>query len=80
MKNCHNCGADIGPLLTYCSRCELIDIPRAVALLQVSKPTYYRLVRAGRIHPRHPTARRTLVPREEIDAILAAPTEGVTKG
>jgi predicted DNA-binding transcriptional regulator AlpA len=71
MKNCHNCGADIGPLLTYCSKCELLTINEALALLRLSRASFYRLVRAGRITPRHPTVRRTLVARADIDRILA---------
>ena len=71
MNHCHSCGTDVGPTLAYCPKCELLTVDEALALLRLSRASFYRLVRAGRIHPRHPTVRKTLVPRDDIDRILA---------
>jgi excisionase family DNA binding protein len=39
--------------------------------LRVSKPTYYRLLRAGKLHPRRISPGKVLVLRAEVDALLA---------
>lgn len=59
----------------YCSSCAYLTIPEAITALAVSRSTYYRLVRVGKLHPRrigYVAASTTLVPRVEIDAILEA--------
>jgi excisionase family DNA binding protein len=74
MTLCRNCRTLVARKDGYCAPCELMSIPEALTALRLSRPTYYRLVRAGRIHPRKITAGRTLVPRTDVDAIL----KGVT--
>ena len=74
MKKCNHCDTKIGDGLHrqtggYCQACELVTIPEAVDLLQVSRPTYYRLARAGRIHPRNISPGRVLIFRAEIEQI-----------
>lgn len=48
-----------------------MTIPEVLAALRLSRATYYRLVRAGKIHPRQISPGRVLVPRSEIDRILS---------
>lgn len=50
-----------------------LTIPEVLTLLSISRATYYRLVRAGKIHPRRiglGASGRIKVARSEVDAIL----------
>ena len=54
----------------YCQDCELLTPEQVWAMLGVSRSTYFRMVKAKRIHPRHITPGTVRVPRADIDAIL----------
>lgn len=76
MSTCNHCGKPVGPKFHvrsqgYCHDCELLTVPEAIAALRTSRATYYRLVRAGRLSPRHISPGRVLVPRRDIDNIRA---------
>lgn len=47
-----------------------VTVRETLEALHISRSTYYRLVAEGRIHPVAITARRVLIPRKDIDAIL----------
>ena len=73
---CQNCGASV-PLVVYkrtsgyCTKCELMTIPEVLARLRISRATYYRLARAGKLRLRHPSGkRRILVLRSDVDTLL----------
>lgn len=72
--NCKRCGKP--PKLArmswipYCRACAYLTIPETYAALHISRATYYRLVKAGKITPRQVSPGRILVPRSEVDAIL----------
>ena len=81
MKTCLGCEIPISNIRSrghsgYCPACELIAPQQAWTLLRVSKSTYHRLVRAGRIQQRHITAGRVLVERAQIDAMLTGEKRG----
>lgn len=73
--NCSQCGvpALYGPHKLnggYCKACAYLTIPETYAALRLSRSTYYRLVKAGKINPRQISPGRVLVPRADVDAIL----------
>jgi len=47
-----------------------LSIAETIAALGVSRPTFYRLARAGRLHPRK-LGRKTIVMREDIENLIA---------
>lgn len=55
----------VAPVVTH------LTIPEVLAALRLSRATYYRLVRAGKIHPRQISPGRVLIPRSDVDAILS---------
>ena len=67
---CKGCG--VGTLRSggYCEVCEYMTQAEAAARLHVSKATYYRMVRAKKLHPRRISPGKVLVLRAEVDAIL----------
>jgi predicted DNA-binding transcriptional regulator AlpA len=72
---CTHCGQPAVPSVHqrtggYCGSCAYLTIPETYAALRISRATYYRMVRAGTIHPRHISPGRVLVPRADVDAIL----------
>ena len=73
---CHHCGNQAVPSVHkrtggYCGSCAYLTIPEAFTALRLSRATYYRLVRAGKIHPRRISPGRVFVPRADVDAILS---------
>ena len=68
---CKHCGATIQRESAYCPNCEHMTQQEAADRLRVSKPTYYRLLRAGKLHPRRISPGKVLVLRAEVDALLA---------
>lgn len=68
---CRGCG--VGTLRSgrYCELCEYMTQAEAAARLHVSRPTYYRMVRANKLHPRRISPGKVLVLRAEVDALLA---------
>jgi excisionase family DNA binding protein len=82
MNTCRNCDAPASPSVLkrtkgFCQGCELLTSEEAWKLLRVSRRTYYRMVTAGRIHPRQITPGRVLVPRIEIESILSGDNRAI---
>jgi excisionase family DNA binding protein len=48
-----------------------LTIPEAIAVLRISRATFYRLVRAGTLKTVHISPGRVLVARTEIDRLFA---------
>lgn len=69
-RPCRNCGAPTLTFGAYCRDCEFMTPADAAKRLQVSRATYHRMVRAGKLHQRCVGLRKMLVNRAEIDAIL----------
>lgn len=72
---CHHCGTQAIFVPHnfnggYCRACAYLTIPETYAALRLSRSTYYRLVKAGKINPRQISPGRVLVPRADVDAIL----------
>jgi excisionase family DNA binding protein len=44
---------------------------QAAARMHISRSTYFRMVKEGKIHPRKIGAQKTLVSRQEIDNLLS---------
>lgn len=70
MTNCLECGTPLARTSAYCPACEWMTQPEAAQKLRVSRPTYYRLVRAGQLHPRRVGKGKVLVERAEVERIL----------
>lgn len=68
---CKHCGATIQREQPYCEDCEYMSPQDAAKRLHVSRPTYYRLVKAGKLRPSHIGPKKTLVLRAQVDALLA---------
>jgi excisionase family DNA binding protein len=69
-RNCSACGVQT-LLPRYCRECEYITQKQAAKELRVSRATFFRMVAAGRIHPRKIGVQKTLVARQEIDNLLS---------
>lgn len=67
---CRGCGEFTRRDCGYCDTCEYVTQPEAVRRLRVGRTTYYRLVNAGHLHPRHIGGGKVLVARAEVDALL----------
>ena len=71
IRQCRNCGEVNQRQQPYCAACEYMSPREAAVRLQVSRPTYYRWVKEGRIHPKRIGVKKRLVLRAEVDALLA---------
>ena len=69
-KPCRNCGAPTLRVPPYCPDCEFMSQPEAWKRLHISRSTYLKWVKAGKINPRRIGLRKLLVLRAEVDAIL----------
>lgn len=67
---CPECGTSHTRENMYCDGCEFLTQPEAAARMRISKPTYYRMVRAGVIHPRRVGVGKIVVERAEVERIL----------
>jgi excisionase family DNA binding protein len=68
---CKGCGVGTLRSSGYCGVCEYMTQDEAAQRLHVSRPTYYRMVSAGKIKPRKLGPRKTVVSRAEVDALLS---------
>lgn len=71
IHQCKGCGELTRREAGYCDRCEYMTQAEAAARLHVSKPTYYRMVRAGKIRPRRVSTGKILVWRPEVELLLS---------
>jgi excisionase family DNA binding protein len=70
IKPCRNCGDPHQRPQPYCNKCEFMTPREAAERLRVSMPTYYRIVKASKIHPRVLGPHKHRILRAEVDAML----------
>ena len=69
MSPCRNCTTPTNG--EYCPACEFITPAEARERLHISQATWYLWIKKGRLTPRKVGPRKHLIPRVDVEALLA---------